>query len=60
MPREYEHIKASELRSGKSLKEAKRIAAATYNKRHPGHSLAKWMKRHGETHKLLWSGKAAQ
>lgn len=32
MPRQYEHIKESELKAGKSLKEAKRIAAATYIK----------------------------
>ena len=34
MPRQYEDIKQSELKSGKSLKVAKRIAAATYNKQH--------------------------
>jgi hypothetical protein len=35
MPRQYQHIRASELRRGKSEKEAKRIAAATWNKLHP-------------------------
>lgn len=30
--RQYEHIKESELKSGKSAKTAKRIAAATTNK----------------------------
>ena len=43
-----------------NLKEAKRIGAATYNKHHPGHSLAAWRKKHGETHHKLWSGKAAK
>lgn len=60
MPKEYEHIKTSELKAGKSMKEAKRIAAATYNKHHPGHSLAAWRKKHGETHHRIWSGKAAK
>lgn len=37
MPKAYEKIKASILKQGKSLKTAKRIAAATYNKqRRPG------------------------
>ena len=36
MPAQYEDIKESELKSGKSLKEAKRIASATWNKTHPG------------------------
>jgi hypothetical protein len=39
MPKEYLEIKKSELNSGKSLKEAERIGAATYNKRHPGHPM---------------------
>ncbi len=30
--RQYEHIKKSELKAGKNLKVAKRIAAATVNK----------------------------
>lgn len=30
--RQYEHIKLSELKQGRSLKTAKRIAAATTNK----------------------------
>jgi hypothetical protein len=36
MPKQYEEIKKSELRRGASLKTAKRIAAATWNKQHPG------------------------
>jgi hypothetical protein len=37
MPKQYEEIKKSELKSGKDLKTAERIAAATYNKnRKPG------------------------
>jgi len=32
MPKMYEDIKASYLKKGKSLKEAKRLAAMTYNK----------------------------
>lgn len=35
MPKEYEEIKASLIRAGKSAGTAKRIAAATYNKHHP-------------------------
>ena len=31
--RQYEHIKESEMKSGRSTKVAKRIAAATVNKR---------------------------
>jgi hypothetical protein len=31
--RQYEHIKASERKSGRSLKRSKSIAAATVNKR---------------------------
>lgn len=34
MPKQYEAIRDSLKRSGKSDKEAKRIAAATYNKTH--------------------------
>lgn len=39
MPKQYEEIKASYLKRGKSLKEAKRLAAMTYNARHPGHPM---------------------
>ena len=46
MPKEYEAIRDSLLKRGKSLKKAKQEAAATYNKRHPGHSLAQWQKKH--------------
>ena len=35
MPAKYEKIKASELKSGKPLKDAERIAAATFNKQRP-------------------------
>ncbi len=49
MPAQYEAIKRSELSRGASLAKAKQIAAATYNKQHPGHSLAKWRRQHGET-----------
>ena len=35
MPKEYEKIRDSLERRGKSAKVAKRIAAATWNKRHP-------------------------
>lgn len=35
MPKEYEAMRNSLLSRGKSSQEAKRIAAATYNKRHP-------------------------
>lgn len=38
MPAQYEKIRDSYLKRGKSLKEAKRIAAATYNHLHPGHA----------------------
>ena len=46
MPKQYEEIKKSEMKRGKSRKVAERIAAATYNKQHPGHSLAQWRKKH--------------
>ncbi len=36
MPEQYLKIRDSLLESGKSEEEAKRIAAATYNKHHPG------------------------
>jgi hypothetical protein len=39
MPKQYEDIKNSELKSGKPLKEAERIGAATYNKQHPGNPM---------------------
>lgn len=39
MPKQYEDIRDSYLKRGKSLKEAKRLAAMTYNARHPGHPL---------------------
>jgi hypothetical protein len=40
MPAEYEKIRDSELKRGASIKDAKRIAAATYNKRHPGQPMS--------------------
>jgi len=39
MPKQYEAIRDRLMQDGKSEKEAKRIAAATYNKRHPGHPM---------------------
>lgn len=37
MPRRYERIRDSYIRAGKSVKQAKRLAAMTYNKtRKPG------------------------
>lgn len=36
MPKEYEAIRDSLVAQGKPIKTAKRIAAATYNTRHPG------------------------
>lgn len=38
MPKQYLEIKKSYLRRGKSLKTAKKLAAMTYNKLHPGHA----------------------
>lgn len=38
MPKEYEEIRDSYIHKGKSVKEAKKLAAMTYNKRHPGHA----------------------
>ena len=35
MPREYEHIRDSEVARGVDYDKAQSIAAATYNKRHP-------------------------
>ena len=39
MPKQYEEIRDSYIRRGKSTKEAKRLAAMTYNSRHPGHPM---------------------
>ena len=39
MPKQYEDIRDSYLRRGKSKKEAERLAAMTYNSRHPGHPM---------------------
>lgn len=39
MPAQYEAIRDSLKQYGYSEKEAKRIAAATYNKYHPGHPM---------------------
>lgn len=36
MPAQYEAIRDSLVKQGKDYDEAQRIAAATYNKRHPG------------------------
>ena len=35
MPKQYEAIRDSYLKRGKSLKEAKKLAAMTWNKDHP-------------------------
>lgn len=45
MPKQYERIKESLLKRGYGSKEAKRIAAATYNKQHPGHPMRPHRKR---------------
>ncbi len=39
MPVQYEKIRDSYLKRGKSMKEAKKLAAMTYNSRHPGHAM---------------------
>ena len=42
MPKEYESIRDALVKRGKSLKDAKTIAAKIYNKRHgKGHGLRK-------------------
>ena len=51
MPAQYEAIRDHLMQQGKSKKEAQRIAAATYNKRHPGHpmsGLKEHLKKHGK------------
>lgn len=40
MPAEYEHIRDSYVAKGKDYDKAQAIAAATYNKRHPGHPMS--------------------
>jgi hypothetical protein len=40
MPKQYLAIKRALKKKGKSDKEAKRIAAATYNKNHPGNPMS--------------------
>lgn len=37
MPRQYEHIRDSYVARGMDYDKAQSIAAATYNKHHPGH-----------------------
>jgi hypothetical protein len=39
MPKQYEEIRDSYLKKGKDEKEAKKLAAMTYNSRHPGHPM---------------------
>ena len=39
MPREYEAIRDALRKHGKPMDTAQRIAAATYNKRHPGNPM---------------------
>ena len=38
MPKQYQDIKASYLKRGKSLKQAKKLAAMTYNSLHPNNA----------------------
>ena len=38
MPKQYEDIRDSYIRRGKSVKAAKRIAAMTWNKLHPNNT----------------------
>lgn len=45
MPAQYEAIRDDLIKRGKSEKEAKRIAAATYNARHPGNPMRPHRKR---------------
>ena len=40
MPKQYEEIKASEMKSGKDKPTAERIAAATFNKNRPAGAVA--------------------
>lgn len=44
MPKEYTDIRDSLVKEGKPYDKAQSIAAAVYNKRHPGHSLAEAIK----------------
>ena len=55
MPKQYEDIRDSYIKRGTPEKKAKSIAAATYNKNHPG----KPMKpdKHAHTKKMLRGGK---
>ena len=46
MPKQYEEIRDSYIRRGKSTKEAKKLAAMTYNSRHPGHPMKPHRKKH--------------
>jgi len=39
MPKQYTEIRDSYIKRGKSAKEAKRLAAMTYNSKHPGHPM---------------------
>jgi hypothetical protein len=45
MPAQYERIRDSYLKRGKSEKEAKRLAAMTYNSQHPGNPMIPHRKR---------------
>ena len=57
MPKMYEAIRDRLISKGKSEKEAKRIAAATYNTRHPGNPvtpasrLKEHLRHHAKAHK---------
>lgn len=45
MPKQYEHIRDRLINQGVSAKEAKRIAAATWNKHHPSHPVGRHEKK---------------
>lgn len=50
MPKQYEKIRNRLISKGTPTKEAKRIAAATYNKQHPGNPMRPHKKDRRETH----------
>lgn len=54
MPEQYLKIKASLKRRGYGDKEAKRIAAATYNARHPGHAMHPHHKKQKDRRDVRW------
>jgi len=56
MPKEYEAIRDSLIRAGKTVDEAQRIAAATWNKRHPNNTNP-WLKEEKKGGKSNYGGK---